>query len=145
MADGLRGGLLGAKDEGASALTERAAGDGFGVEVASGFKVEVGEEEGLLCRVEFVTADFSGKGVVSGAGSCRVGVAALSGACSMIIVTGHIVTAAGAMLVPIAAARRKPPCNNRKTGSSCCLVFIQQQTATSPTANFPAGKYSLFA
>lgn len=80
MADGLRGGLLGAKDEGASALTERAAGDESGVEVASGFKVEVGEEEGLLCRVEVVTSDFSGKRVVSGAGSCRVGVAALSGA-----------------------------------------------------------------
>lgn len=87
MADGLRGGLLGAKDEGASALTERAAGDESGVEVASGFKLEVGEEEGLLCRAEFVTADFSGKGVVSGAGSCRVGVAASSGACSVLIIT----------------------------------------------------------
>lgn len=120
MADRLRGGLLDEKDEGASAVTEGAAGDKSGVEVASGFKVKVGEEEGWMCGVGYVTADFSGEGAVSGAGSCRVGAAVFSGACSVPCVTAYTVTAAGEMLVQFAAARRKTPCNNRKTGSWCC-------------------------
>ena len=140
MADGLRGGLLGEKEEGASALTDGAAGDESGVEIASGFKVEVGEEEDWLWRGKSVTADFSGKGAVSAAGSCRVGAAVLSGACSMPFVTGDAVTAAGEMLVQFAAQLGENTMQQHKTGSWCSCK--KNSTASS---QFPAGKYSLFA
>ncbi len=140
-ADGLRGGPAGRKDDGALDVAGGPAGGESGVKLASGVKVEVGEEEGWLCRVGFVTADFSAEGAVSGAGSCRVGAAVLSGACSMPFVTGYTVTAAGEMLVHCAAARRKTPCNNRKTGSWCCFNLY----SIAPTANFSAGENSLFA